>query len=301
MHDCGGADGFTILVVGNTTATAGIMQRLSSAGFAVVCVRTAEDAQRFSSTRIPAAVFLGPAAGVDPYAIVRRLREEDRLAFVPIFVFDETGDGDRIGRAVAAGADDAFGPIHDTDGAYDLVERVVARVARARSLAQLALLDPLTGLHNRRFMNDRLPAEIARAGRTNATLSLSLVDLDDFKAINDTFGHLAGDGALAAFGRALREGLRSYDVVCRFGGDEFVLLLPGCGASDARTVFAHLRAQHAWDVPGLPAVTFSAGIAQFPDDGATWTDLFEVADRNVRRAKEGGRNRTFGRDQTHDS
>jgi diguanylate cyclase (GGDEF)-like protein len=287
-----------MLVVGKMTVASGITEALSSAGFEIVCAGTAEDAEQFASDRIPAAVLLGPAPGVDPYAFVRRLRTEDRLAFVPIFVFDDHADRDRVGPAVSAGADDAFGSIRGADRPSEVVERVFARVARSRSLAQLALLDPLTGLHNRRFMNDRLPAEIARARRGRAMLSLSLVDLDEFKAINDTFGHLTGDGALTAFGRALRAGLRSYDVVCRFGGDEFVLLLPECGASGARAALAQLRARHAWDLPGLPSITFSAGIAQFPEDGASWTDLFEVADQNVRRAKEGGRNHTVGRDRT---
>jgi diguanylate cyclase (GGDEF)-like protein len=301
-HDPGAADVSTILVVGNATVAPEVTQRLASSGFAMVCARTAEDALRFVGERIPAAVFLCPvsAADFDPYAVVRRLRSEDRLAFVQIFVFDgrgEHGDGERIGPAVTAGADDAFGPIQAAERATGIVERVVPRIARSRSLAVLALRDPLTGLHNRRFMNDRLPAEIARALRANARLSLSLVDLDDFKVINDTFGHMAGDDVLAAFARALRTGLRSYDVICRFGGDEFVLLLPDCGASGARAALAQLRARHAWDLPGLPSVTFSAGIAQFPDDGASWTGLFEVADRNVRDAKRGGRDRTIGRDQ----
>ena len=298
-HAVGRTDISTILVVGDATVACEITQRLASSGFAIAYVDNSEDALRCAGDRVPAAVFLCcPIAGVDPYAIVRRLRSEDRFAFVQIFVFDARGEGQRF---VAAGADDAFGQIRGGDRATDVVERVVARIARARSLASLAFLDPLTGLHNRRFMNDRLPAEIARARRAGATLSLSLIDLDEFKTINDTFGHMAGDGALVAFAHALRAGLRSYDVVCRFGGDEFVLLLPDCGAVGARAAITQLRARHAWDLPGLPAITFSSGIAQFPDDGTSWTGLFEVADRNVRQAKKRGGHRTIGGDPIVDA
>ena len=301
-QDEGGRDVSTILVVGTTAVGSEITQRLALSGFAIAYAQTGEDALRFACDRVPAAVLLSCSNdGFDPYVVVRRLRSGDRLAFVQIFVFDGHGEierceSERMGAAIAAGADDAFGQIRSADRATEVVERVVARIARARSLALLALLDPLTGLHNRRFMNDRLPAEIARAQRASATLSLSLIDLDEFKAINDTFGHMAGDGALVAFARALRAGLRSYDVICRFGGDEFVLLLPDCSASGARAALGQLRARHAWDLPGLPAVTFSAGIAQFPDDGASLTGLFEAADRNVRKAKKAGGDCTIGGD-----
>ncbi len=229
--------------------------------------------------------------------MVRRLRTQDRLAFVPVFFFARAGERGAVGRGIAAGADDVFEPVHDPEWPSEVAERIIARIARSRSLSQLALLDPLTALHNRRFMNERLSAEIARARRSSSDLSMSLIDLDQFKAINDAFGHRAGDRALVAFARALRGGARSYDVLCRYGGDEFVLLLPGCDASGARAVCGQLRARHAWDLPDLPVISFSAGIAQFPDDGASWADLFGVADANLRRAKEAGRDRIVGRDR----
>jgi diguanylate cyclase (GGDEF)-like protein len=144
-------------------------------------------------------------------------------------------------------------------------------------------------------MNDRLPAEIARAQRAGVTVSMSLIDLDAFKTINDSFGHVVGDRALVAFADALRAGSRSYDAICRFGGDEFVWLLPACDATSAGAACAQLRARRAWALPGLPVFTFSAGLAQFPDDGGSWTDLFHVADRNLGEAKRTGRSRTVYR------
>ena len=285
-------DTSTVLVVGNVGIAPEITARLLAEGLVPVVAQTGDDAQRFVRDRIPAAIFLGPSLGNDPYAIVRALRSDERLAFVPVFFFasrDEEGD---IGRGIAAGADDVFEHVHDLERARGFADRVVARIARSRTLSQLALLDPLTGLHNRRFMNERLPAEIARAQRAGVTLAMSLIDLDDFKTINDRFGHVAGDRALVAFAFALRAGSRSYDAICRFGGDEFVWLLPACDASSARAACAQLRARHAWALPDLPVFTFSAGLAQFPVDGGSWTDLFRVADRNLGEAKRSGRDRT---------
>jgi diguanylate cyclase (GGDEF)-like protein len=287
----------TVLVIGDLTVASGITQGLLESGFAPVCLRGADDAWRFVLDLIPAAILLGPCPGVDRYAMVRRLRTQDRLAFVPVFFFARPGERGAVGRGIAAGADDVFEPVRDPEWPSEVAERIIARIARSRSLSQLALLDPLTALHNRRFMNERLSAEIARARRSSTDLSMSLIDLDQFKAINDAFGHRAGDRVLVAFARALRGGARSYDVLCRYGGDEFVLLLPGCDASGARAVCAQLRARHAWDLPDLPVISFSAGIAQFPDDGASWADLFGVADANLRRAKEAGRDRIVGLDR----
>ncbi len=281
--------GGVILIVG-IDLPSGLTQRLQTAGLTVSRSRTAEDAGHFVSDRIPVAVLLPPCPGPDPYRVVRLLRSQERLAFVQVFMFAVNSEGFRMGDAIAAGVDDIF-DVLDTSCRQneETANRIIGRIVRSQSLAQLALLDPLTELHNRRFLNDRLPAEIARAARRGTTVSIALVDLDDFKGLNDTFGHTAGDRALRAFAQALRSGLRAYDVVCRFGGDEFVVLFPDCDAAGARAALAKLRTHRAWALSDLPVVTFSAGIAQFPDDGTSWATLFEVADRNVRLAKEGGR------------
>jgi two-component system, cell cycle response regulator len=288
-------DTATVLVVGNVGVAPEITERLLAEGLAPVVAQTGSDAQRFVRDRIPAAIFLGPSLGDDPYAIVRALRSDERLAFVPVFFFATRKEQGDIGRGIAAGADDVFEHVHDLERARGFADRVVARIARSRTLSQLALLDPLTRLHNRRFMNDRLPAEIARAQRAGVMVSMSLIDLDAFKTINDTFGHVVGDRALVAFADALRAGSRSYDAICRFGGDEFVWLLPACDTTSAGAACAQLRARQAWALPGLPVFTFSAGLAQFPDDGGSWTDLFRVADYNLGEAKRAGRNRTVYR------
>jgi diguanylate cyclase (GGDEF)-like protein len=252
-----------------------VAQRLPEVAFSQVGVPDWEAAQRELADWIPAAILLGPSKGGEPWATLSQLRSRERLAFVPVFVFAGPGEQLRAGEAIAAGADDV---VAADRGDADVLECIVARIARARVLEQLALRDPLTGLHNRRFVSERLPAEVARAARTGGGLALAVLDLDEFKRINDQLGHLSGDRALVAFASALGQGLRSYDLVCRFGGDEFVVLFPGCGAEQARTALSTFGGRRSWTSPGLPEFGFSAGIAAFPADGCRLEELFEAAD-----------------------
>jgi diguanylate cyclase (GGDEF)-like protein len=284
----------TILVVGSVSLGPRVMKKLVAAGFTIVRVDTVEEAQHLSVERLPAAILVAPSPDEDPFVAVRGLREGERAAFVQIFVFAARNGRFRAGEAIAAGADDVFLDARDHDEA---AERILARIARSGDLVQLALLDPLTELYNRRLLDDRVPAEINRAARSRTLLSVVLIDLDRFKEINDAHGHTAGDRALVAFASALRCSLRGYDLVGRFGGDEFVLVLPACGVEGSRAALSNVRARHLWALPDLPPLTFSAGIAQFPDDGATWAALFEAADRNVRAAKALGGGKTVGRDR----
>src|SRR5207244_354896 len=100
----------------------------------------------------------------DPYSAVRWLRAHERFAFVQVFIFAAFGSGFRLGDAIAAGSDDVFDASHPSGhGVRDVSDRIVARIARSEVLARLAMLDPLTSVHNRRFVRDRLPAEVARA------------------------------------------------------------------------------------------------------------------------------------------
>lgn len=257
---------------------------LEAAGFALVAVESENAAQRFMEDAIPAAVLVGWSAGRHCFDLVHWIRTHDRLAFVQTFVLTSDPSGPTMGQAIRAGADDCL----DTSRVepLEIVDCILARIARARTQATLALLDPLTGLHNRRFMNDRLHAEIARAGRARVTLSLALLDLDDFKNVNDTLGHSAGDRVLATFARTLGSSFRSYDLTCRFGGDEFVVLFPDCDAEQAALRLEELRARLAGIDLKPPLPTFTAGISTCPGDGGTWDELFEVADRNLRAAKE---------------
>jgi two-component system cell cycle response regulator len=168
--------------------------------------------------------------------------------------------------------------------------------AENRRLEALATTDPLTRVLNRRALLDRLNAEVDRARRYDSSLTLLLLDLDHFKQINDTAGHLAGDTVLRQIGALLEEAIRKVDIVARYGGEEFVVILPET-LSDGGVAFAErLReriAAESFDVGAGRAVhlTVSIGIATFPSPLVSSTeDLFARADEALYRAKSGGRN-----------
>ncbi len=163
-------------------------------------------------------------------------------------------------------------------------------------LRELADSDPLTGLPNRRVFERRIRDELDRARRYDQVVTIVLIDVDDFKRINDTHGHQAGDRVLKQLAALLKRELRTMDGIARIGGEEFVIILPETGGTGAR-LFADrvLRriAQHNFgDAAGEVWVTASAGLATFPDDRAADDEaLLRLADENLYRAKHAGRNR----------
>ncbi len=167
----------------------------------------------------------------------------------------------------------------------------------ARRNREMALRDPLTGLYNRRFLDQRLSEEVARARRAGTLLSLAMIDVDHLKCWNDTFGHAAGDSALRLLGSLLRHSCRAGDVVCRIGGEEFVLLAPETDAEGLRALVDRIRAtaagiiQHEGEALPRP-LTFSAGVATL-EPTQTAQALLESADRTLYAAKQAGRNRVL--------
>jgi diguanylate cyclase (GGDEF)-like protein/PAS domain S-box-containing protein len=162
-------------------------------------------------------------------------------------------------------------------------------------LREKALRDGLTGLHNRHYLHETLPREFSRASREEYPLALIMIDLDHFKAVNDTYGHVAGDQVLKLIAEILREQAREGDLACRFGGEEFLIAMPHMSLADAliRTeVWRATIAQARFEYEGhhIP-LTASLGIAVFPDHGHTDIALVAAADHALYAAKHGGRNR----------
>jgi diguanylate cyclase (GGDEF)-like protein len=158
-----------------------------------------------------------------------------------------------------------------------------------------ALHDPLTGLANRRYLEESLPRELHRASRENSALSIAMLDLDHFKRFNDTFGHDPGDSLLREVGRVLGETLRKSDIACRYGGEEFVLVLPNSSLADIferieeiRLAVRELQIRHGDRLLG--AVTVSAGVAE-AREGMTARELLREADEALYAAKHAGRDR----------
>jgi two-component system cell cycle response regulator len=173
----------------------------------------------------------------------------------------------------------------------------LALVARSQRLLQLATRDPLTGLFSRGYVDDRFAVELSRARRYNKVLSIAVIDADRFKSLNDTHGHMAGDLALRKIGALLHDTFRQSDTAGRYGGEEFVVILPETDITAAHQKLESLRellastpivlATHAEPVQ----VTISAGLASFPQDGENAADLFALADARMFHAKGEGRNR----------
>ena len=168
---------------------------------------------------------------------------------------------------------------------------MIESARRYQEARQLADHDSLTGLHNRRFFDEALEREVARAHRYDRRLALLLLDLDDLKDINDRIGHLAGDNVLAAFGERVREAVRATDIACRVGGDEIAVVLPESGLIEAEQLYERLqRAIGARPIPGVDRLSASAGMAELaPEEDAR--ALFQRADENLYRAKRAGKGR----------
>jgi diguanylate cyclase (GGDEF)-like protein len=163
-------------------------------------------------------------------------------------------------------------------------------------LREQALRDPLTGLHNRRYLFEMSPGLLELARRQAGTVCVVLMDLDHFKLLNDTYGHAAGDVVLQRFSSLLTQMLRRSDVVCRYGGEEFVAVMPdidgeGALAMLSRLLEAFQEQQSDLGRKRLPRGSFSAGIAQFPRHGSTLEQLLSRADRGLYSAKNHGRAR----------
>lgn len=176
-----------------------------------------------------------------------------------------------------------------------LARRVEEIQSLQSQLRDQAEHDPLTGLHNRRYLAQAMPGMLSRMIRERQPLSVMLLDIDHFKAINDTHGHLAGDTCLVQLARLLREHIRESDIVCRWGGEEFLVLLPSMPAAAALERAERYRREFQalappWGDAGRHP-TLSIGVAAFPQDGGDTDTLLAAADAALYRAKARGRNR----------
>jgi diguanylate cyclase (GGDEF)-like protein len=163
-------------------------------------------------------------------------------------------------------------------------------------LREISVRDVLTGLFNRRYLEETLEREIRRAERKQLSLGIIMLDLDHFKRINDTYGHAAGDTVLHELGPALKAYIRGSDIACRYGGEEFVLILPEASLEVTRQRAERLRQDAekrkvSYNGMLLEPVTFSIGVAAFPEHGSSYLTLLTAVDAAMYRAKIEGRNR----------
>ena len=161
-----------------------------------------------------------------------------------------------------------------------------------------SIRDPLTGLFNRRYMEETFERELGRVQRNRAGLTVIMFDVDHFKKYNDSFGHHAGDAVLSQLGAFLKKNVRTEDIPCRYGGEEFILIMPGLSAEGAlrraeavRKGIADMTIEHKGQP--LNCITVSMGVAAFPTHGETAKAIIQAADEALYRAKRNGRNRSF--------
>ena len=208
--------------------------------------------------------------------IVPLVNEGEQLGYLAAYSRSGSGELEAAGR----------------DGLEELGLRAgpaIDNARRFREARQLADLDALTGLHNRRYFHETLAREVSRAHRYTRSLALIILDLDDFKAINDRIGHLAGDGVLAAAAERVLEVVRAADIACRVGGDEFAVILPESGLADADQLYKRVEAAvSARQVGQGGRLHLSAGVTELrPDDDAI--TFFQRADEALYRAKGAGK------------
>jgi diguanylate cyclase (GGDEF)-like protein/PAS domain S-box-containing protein len=180
----------------------------------------------------------------------------------------------------------------------EAIKLALSNIKLREKLREQATHDPLTGLYNRRYMEDVLARELYRARRQNSPLCVAMLDVDHLKHFNDTFGHGAGDALLRELGRILRENMRMSDIVCRYGGDEFVLILPDSSLADTHqrvqqilALVKELRILHGEQL--LESLTLSAGVSTTNEGCFTGREILHAADEALYTAKQAGRDRVM--------
>ena len=257
------------------------------------------------AAEVPYECLLVPASAEthDPLRLCSQLRSLDRTRFLPVILLAEPGDEDKILRGLEIGVNDYL--VRPIDR-QELIARLRTQVRRSRyndrlrasvtQTIEMAVTDALTGLHNRRYLDSHLKTLVERATARRRALSVMICDLDRFKSINDTHGHDAGDEVLREFARRLRQNVRGIDLACRYGGEEFVVVMPDTDADIARRVAERIRAQIEAEPFRLAsgqsvAVTVSVGVSSLARAGDGVERLMKRADLALYEAKTGGRNR----------
>ncbi|NJO53493.1 MAG: PleD family two-component system response regulator [Bacteroidales bacterium] len=242
--------------------------------------------------------------GTDGLRLCGQLRSLDRTRHVPLLLLVEAEDNARLLRALDLGVNDYL--VRPIDR-QELLARVRTQVRKRRYAnrlrdnvqhsMELAISDALTGLHNRRYLESHLGAVVEQAAARGKPVSLLILDIDHFKSVNDTWGHDAGDDVLREFALRLRRSIRGIDLACRFGGEEFVVVMPETDLAVAEAVAERIRRLIAAEPFAIHKgtrqldVTISVGLATRQGPADMPDAILKRADEALYRAKRGGRNR----------
>jgi len=307
---------YKILVADDLEDNLGLLREwLSSQDYYVRCARDGREALELARQDPPDLILIDKVMPeVDGLSVARELKKEERFSTVPIIVLTGRDDTRRHSIFDDTGADDLL----MKPFTYEEVETRVRTMLKKREvfraleraneelrlanerMARLVTYDEKTHLHNYRHFKERLAEEFKRVRRYGTHLTLVLFDVDHFKRVNDRFGHVAGDRVLQVFGQIMTRSARETDMIARFGGEEFVILLTHTTAAQGQRLADRVRkSTEAHDFASGPdqgpiRITVSAGVATFPINESIQSpeDLMRAADDAMYRAKAGGRNRT---------
>lgn len=244
--------------------------------------------------------------GMDGLELCRMVRSWDKSGYIYIILLTAKGDKESIVRGLKAGADDYIVKPFEQEvlkWRLKIGERIIALENKIR---QLADTDPLTGVLNRRAFMNRLDVEIARCKRSKEPLALIMLDLDNFKSVNDNYGHITGDKVLSMVAYEIKMLVRKYDSIGRYGGEEFVICLPGASLSEASEIADRLRRKIEETVVPVDSgpsggqrgikVTASFGVSVLGTESSAVVDaLLKKTDEALYLAKRQGKNRVVSR------
>ncbi|MBI5511642.1 MAG: diguanylate cyclase [Deltaproteobacteria bacterium] len=302
----GGEPGRVLVVDDSPTIRESLRLDLEEKGFLVEMAASGEAclAQAQSQTHLPECIILDiEMPGMDGISTCRRLKADPGLAHIPVlFLTGHRDDESMVVAALNAGGNDFVTKPYSPG---ILFARVWCQVTICRAqlrLQQLAMTDELTGAYSRRFLFEIVGKHVKQMSRGGPpTVSCLMLDIDHFKAVNDELGHLQGDRVLRAVAETIRANIRTSDVLARFGGEEFSVILPHTGLDGARVVAEKIRAAVQADTMGLTPVTISVGVScvtiasangelQRFDPSGLIRRLFASADAALYSAKRAGRN-----------
>ncbi len=287
---------------------------LQGSGYDVILAMDGEEALRKVYEEKPDLILLDiMMPKKNGYEVCRLLKNDPETRFIPVIMVTALKDIEDKIKGIEAGADDFISkPFNKTElmarvrsllrikSLHDELENKMEQLDEARrELQQLAITDGLTGLFNYRYFRSQLDHELERARRHNLDLSLIMLDIDFFKNYNDNNGHPAGDIVLKKIADAVRDNIRKIDIPCRYGGEEFILILPDTNKHAAVVVAEKIRGL----VEKMPfenqerqpngKLTISIGVATFRGNGENSDELIKKVDKNLYRAKQSGRNKVI--------
>lgn len=272
--------------------------RLRTENAEMVFSATGDEGLKIARERRPATILLDlDMPGTDGFAVLRELKAQPETSGIPIIVISGMTDAMDKVTAFELGANDYVTKPFDMAELKARLRATLRLDQLLRLLSDRAEVDGLTGLSNRASFNKHIARETAEAGRHGSPLTLAMLDIDHFKTINDTFGHPAGDEVIQRFAKVIQNACRSSDIPCRYGGEEFAVIMPQTSPQDAIVVAERIReaiAAVVWPRHPERRVTVSIGLTGFAVGQAPASppeQLTEAADKALYVSKKGGRNR----------